>query len=231
MMGSEFGLSAQNAFLPLNSQPTQAHCHDTMIFSICNLRRMLLTLALTLTPLLSTNVSAAEVDGQRFDDRIRVADTDLVLNGIGFRAVLMFKAYAAALYMTEKADKPAAVLAVQGAKRIQIKMLLEVDAKEFTKAVNVGIPRNSTEAEAAALKDRMDQFDRSIDAVGKIRKGDVVTLDFIPGKGMVFSLNGAVIGQPVVGADFYAGVLRIFIGDKPVDTKLKAGLLSLATRS
>jgi hypothetical protein len=187
-------------------------------------------LLMALTLLFSLNASSAEVDGHRFDDRIRVADTDLVLNGIGFRAVLMFKAYAAALYMTEKADKPAAVLAVKGAKRIQIKMLLDVDAKEFTKAVNVGIPRNSTEAEAAALKDRMEQFDRSIDAVGKIRKGDVVTLDFVPTKGMVFSLNGVVKGQPIPGADFYAGVLRIFIGEKPVDQKLKAGLLTLATK-
>ncbi len=188
------------------------------------------TLLMALTLLVSLNAGAAEVDGHRFDDRIRVADTDLVLNGIGFRAVLMFKAYAAALYMTEKADKPAAVLAVKGAKRIQIKMLLDVEAKEFTKAVNVGIPRNSTEAEGAALKERIELFDRSIDAVGKIRKGDVVTLDFVPSKGMVFSLNGVVKGQTIPGADFYAGLLRIFIGDKPVDEKLKAGLLTLATK-
>jgi Chalcone isomerase-like len=187
-------------------------------------------LLLALVLLFSINASAAEVDGHRFDDRIRVADTDLVLNGIGFRAVLMFKAYAAALYLTEKANKPEAVLAVKGAKRIQIKMLLDVDAKEFTKAVNVGIPRNSTEAEGAALKDRMEQFDRSIDAVGKIKKGDVVTLDFVPNKGLVFSLNGVVRGQTIPGADFYAGVLRIFIGDKPVDQKLKTGLLTLATK-
>jgi Chalcone isomerase-like len=193
-------------------------------------QRRLKKLLFALTLLVSIHATAAEVEGHRFDDRIRVADTDLVLNGIGFRAVLMFKAYAAALYMTEKADKPAAVLAVKGAKRIQIKMLLDVDAKEFTKAVNVGIPRNSTEAEGAALKDRIEQFDRSIDAVGKIKKGDVVTLDFVPGKGMVFSLNGVVKGQTIQGADFYAGLLRIFIGDKPVDQKLKAGLLSLPTK-
>ena len=189
-----------------------------------------MNLVLLLSLLMGTSASAAEVDGHRFDDRIRVADTDLVLNGIGFRAVLMFKAYAAALYLTEKADKPAGVLAVKGAKRIQIKMLLDVDAKEFSKAVNVGIPRNSTEEETAALKDRMDQFDLSIDAIGKIRKGDMVTLDFVPGKGLVFSLNGVVKGRPIAGADFYAGVLRIFIGDKPVDQKLKAGLLSLTSK-
>jgi Chalcone isomerase-like len=200
--------------------------HTMTSIKLC-VQNTVLAWALALALAVSLNVSAAEVEGHRFDDRVRVADTDLVLNGIGFRAVLMFKAYAAALYMTEKADTPLRVLAVSGAKRIQIKMLLDVDAKEFTKAVNVGIPRNSTEAEGAALKYRMEQFDRSIDAVGKIRKGDVVTLDFVPGKGMVFSLNGVVKGQTIPGADFYAGVLRIFLGDKPVDQKLKAGLLSL----
>ena len=194
-----------------------------MISIKLRLQNILMAFAL----LLSIGASAAEVEGHRFDDRIRVADNELVLNGIGFRAVLMFKAYAAALYMTEKANKPEGVLAVKGAKRIQIKMLLDVDAKEFSKAVNVGIPRNSTEAEAAALKDRMEQFDRTIDAIGKIRKGDVVTLDFVPTKGMVFSLNGVVKGSTIPGADFYAGLLRIFIGDKPVDQKLKSGLLSL----
>jgi len=191
---------------------------------------LLHTFLIAWTLLVSAPVSAAEVDGYRFDDHVRMADSDLVLNGIGFRAVLMFKAYAAALYMTEKADKPEGVLAVRGAKRIQIKMLLDVDAKEFSKAVNVGIPRNSTEAEGAALKDRIEQLDRSIDSVGKIHKGDVVTLDFVPGKGLVFSLNGAVKGQAIPGADFYAGLLRIFVGDKPVDQKLKAGLLTLATQ-
>lgn len=195
-----------------------------------SIRLCLQNFLVALMLMVSLNAAAAEVDGHRFDDRIRVADTDLVLNGIGFRAVLMFKAYAAALYMTEKANQPAGVLAVKGAKRIQIKMLLDVDAKEFSKAVNVGIPRNSTETEAAALKDRMQQFDLTIDAVGKIRKGDVVTLDFVPTKGMVFSLNGVVKGQTIPGADFYAGLLRIFIGDKPVDQKLKTGLLSLTDK-
>jgi hypothetical protein len=194
-----------------------------MISTKLRLQNLLFAVAL----MVSMATSAAEVDGHRFDDRIRVADTDLVLNGIGFRAVLMFKAYAAALYMTEKADQPAGVLAVKGAKRIQIKMLIDIDAKEFTKAVNVGIPRNSTEAEGAALKERMDLFDRSIDSVGKIHKGDVVNLDYLPNKGLVFSLNGVVKGQTIAGADFYAGLLRIFIGEKPVDQKLKAGLLSL----
>ena len=42
---------------------------------------------------------AAVIEGQHFDDRIRLADTELVLNGVGLRAVAWLKGYAAGLYL------------------------------------------------------------------------------------------------------------------------------------
>jgi hypothetical protein len=175
--------------------------------------------------LAALSAGAARIADQDFDDRIRLADTDLVLNGLGLRAVLWLKGYAAGLYLAEKAGTPAQVLAVKGAKRVQMKMLLEVEAKEFTKAFTVGITRNSSESELAALKDRMDEFNRNIELIGKVKKGDVVNLDFLPAKGLVLSVNGMPRGQPIPGEDLYAGVLKIFIGELPVDKRLKAGLL------
>ena len=169
--------------------------------------------------------SAARIEGQTFDEQIRVADSELVLNGVGIRGILWIKGYVAGLYMAQKGATPQQVLAVKGAKRIQMKMLLDVESKEFTKAFNVGIRRNSTEAENAALKDRIEQFDHTIDLIGKIGKGDVVNLDFVPARGLVLSVNGVVKGQPIPGEDLYAGILKIFIGEQPVDKKLKAGLL------
>ena len=124
-----------------------------------------------------------------FEDRIRLADTDLVLNGTGLRAVLMFKGYAAGLYLLKKARTPEQVLATPGAKRVQMKMLLDVEAKEFVKAIDVGIKRNSSEAQQAALKDRMAQFDRNVAQIGTVKKGDVVNLDFIPARGWPLSVS------------------------------------------
>ena len=174
-------------------------------------------------------VRAASIAGVNFEDRIRVADTDLVLNGTGLRAVLMFKGYAAGLYLAKKARTPEQVLATPGAKRVQMKMLLDVEAKEFVKAIDVGIKRNSSEAQQAALKDRMAQFDRNVAQIGTVKKGDVVNLDFIPARGLLLTLNGQPRGEPIAGDDLYAGVLKIFIGELPVDKKLKAGLLGTPT--
>ena len=173
--------------------------------------------------------SAASIAGVNFEDRIRLADTDLVLNGTGLRAVLMFKGYAAGLYLLKKARTPEQVLATPGAKRVQMKMLLDVEAKEFVKAIDVGIKRNSNEAQQTALKDRMAQFDRNVAQIGTVKKGDVVNLDFIPARGLLLTLNGQPRGEPIAGDDLYAGVLKIFIGELPVDKKLKAGLLGTPT--
>ena len=168
---------------------------------------------------------AARIEDQTFDDRIRLADTDLQLNGVGLRAVAWLKGYAAGLYLVEKAATPAAVLAQKGPKRVQLKMMVDVDSKEFVKAFGKGMRRNHSAAEQAALRERMVRFDAIVTALGKLKKGDVVDLDWLPAQGLRLTLNGRPRGEMLPGEDLYAGLLKIFIGRDPVDTRLKAGLL------
>lgn len=174
------------------------------------------------------NGSAARIEGMSFDDQVRLAGTDLVLNGVGLRSVAWLKGFAAGLYLPVKASAPAQALAQPGPKRLQMKMILDVETKEFIKAFDKSLSRNNTEAERAGLKDRVGQFNRNLEQIGVIRKGDVVNLDFIPGKGLILSVNGTPRGRPVEGVDLYASLLKVFIGDRPVDPKLKAGLLGAA---
>ncbi len=168
---------------------------------------------------------AATIAEQHFDDHIRLAESDLVLNGVGLRAVAWLQGYAAGLYLGERAATAEAVLAVRGPKRVRMKMMVEVESKEFVKAFGKGMQRNLSEAEHTALKPRMEKFDRIVAGLVKLRKGDVVDLDYLPSRGLVLSLNGRPRGEPLPGEDLYAGLLKIFIGTRPVDTKLKAGLL------
>lgn len=182
-----------------------------------------LMLAITFSP-----ARAADIDGQHFDDRIRLADADLVLNGTGLRAVAWLKGYAAGLYLVQKATSTEAVLATTGPKRLRMKMMVDVDAKEFVKAFDKGMRRNLTEAERAPLTERMERFDRTVGALPQLKKGDVVDLDYLPARGLVLSVNGKPQGEPFAGEEFYAGVLKIYIGRDPVDKKLKAGLLGQA---
>ena len=43
--------------------------------------------------------------------------------------------------------------------------------------------------------------------------------------GAELGLNGALRGEAIPGDDFYGTLLRAFIGERPYDARLKAGLL------
>jgi Chalcone isomerase-like len=165
------------------------------------------------------------VEGLVFAGEATVGGTPLVLNGVGLRAVAWVKGYAAGLYLARRATSTPAVLATPGAKRLDIRLLLDVSMQEFSKSFNRGIGRNTPAAELPKLKERIDQFDALLDGIVKVKKKDTLTIDWIPASGTVLSLNGSARGAAIAGEDFYAALLRIFIGDKVSDVELKAGLL------
>ena len=166
-----------------------------------------------------------KVEGVTFAGQATVAGQALELNGVGLRAVAWFKGYAAGLYLSSRARTAQQVLAASGPKRLQLRMLVDVDTEEFIKAFDKGIARNSPPAELPLLAERMARFDALLRAIGKVRKRDVVDLDWLPGQGLQFALNGQLQGAVIPGEDLYAALLRIFVGERPADPELKIGLL------
>jgi len=166
-----------------------------------------------------------KVEGETFAGSCTVAGQTLELNGVGLRAVAWLKGYAAGLYLTSRARTPQQVLDAKGPKRLQLRMLLGVDTVEFIKAFDKGVARNTPAAELPLLTERMARFDGLLRDIGKVKKRDVVDLDWLPGRGLQLTLNGEPRGAPIPGEDLYAALLRIFVGDKPADRELKIGLL------
>ena len=189
------------------------------------IRRSLLLAGVALPLAAIAQQGSVQIEGASFERRARVAGSELLLNGTGVRAVAWFTGYAAGLYLPSRASTAAQAVALEGPKRLQMHMLHEVPAEEFVKAFRKGVQRNTPAAELPRLVQRMDRFAAQIAAIGKVKKGDVVDLDLEPGRGTAFSLNGTLRGEPIEGSDFYAALLRSFIGDRPYDQKLKAGLL------
>ena len=91
---------------------------------------------------------------------------------------------------------------------------VEVPTAEFVKAFHKGVERNTPAAQQAGLAERMARFDALIQPLGKVRKGDLVNLDSVPGQGMQLSLNGKALGAAIPGDDFYDALLRIFASDR-----------------
>ena len=173
---------------------------------------------------------AAEVAGVRVDDKARVAANgpELVLNGAGLRTRAIFKVYVAALYLPEKKTAANDVLALGGAKRVQLTMLRDLPAETLVGALDDGIRDNNAPADLEKLKREIGALNAIMLAVREAAKGSVIQLDWVPESGTRVSINGEARGAPIAGEDFYRALLRIWLGEKPVEGSLKRALLGEA---
>jgi hypothetical protein len=172
---------------------------------------------------------AVEVSGVKLSDTAKVADKELKLNGAGTRVKAIFKVYAAALYLPEKKSSVADILAMQGPRRVTLVMLRDISTDDFAKAFMTGLDNNLDSAEKTKIAKQIKQFDQMFAALAGLKKGDVLHLDWIPGNGTQCELNGKKIGEVAPDLAFYNAVLRIWLGEKPVDRSLKPALLGAAS--
>jgi Chalcone isomerase-like len=170
-------------------------------------------------------VQAATLEGQKFEDATVLAGRTLRLNGLGLRGVAWIKAYVTGLYLAAPSQDVPQILAMQGPKRLRMKVMLEAPSQEYTKAFLKGVRRNEPEKVQQALASRLTAFAAQIDSLKTIRAGDVVDMDYLPGVGTQLRLNNKAVGAAIEGEDFYRALLKIYIGDKPADKKMKEGLL------
>lgn len=184
--------------------------------------------AACLISLCSLPALAVDVGGIRIDDRARINDTELVLNGVGLRHKAIFKVYAIGLYLTAKKTTVPDVLAASGPRRISMAMLRDLTSDEFGTAFMTGVSRNSTKAEQSRIINQMMRFGEMFALIPGLKKGDNLWIDWVPGVGTVCQLNGKKIGQPVPDVEFYNAILRIWIGNEPIDDGLKSKLLGEA---
>lgn len=173
--------------------------------------------------------TAADVGGVKLDDVATVAGKELKLNGAAMRQILMIKGYAIGLYLTEKKELSAAdllALPVDRPRRVALHIQREINSDEFGQLFIKGMNANSTKEEKAKVINQTTKFGEMFAALEPVKKGDVVTLDWIPGQGTVSTLNGKKISETLPEINFFNAVLRIWVGDSPVQENIKRALLT-----
>ena len=167
---------------------------------------------------------AAEVEGVRLEDKTQLESRDLVLNGAGLRKRLFFKVYVIGLYLPEKKTDAAGATQVAGPKRVAIHMLRDVGAEQFTEALVEGLRENHSQADWRALEPRVKQLADIMAEVKEAKKGMALALDWTGAETRLL-VNGKQAGKPIAGEDFYRALLRIWLGDHPVQEDIKKHLL------
>lgn len=158
---------------------------------------------------------------------LAVAADDLVLNGSGIRKRVIFEVYSIGLYLPKKTLSAQEAIAAPGPKRIDIRMLRDVSAEQFSGALADGIRENHSEAEARRLEPNVKQLSAVMAEVQEAKKGMLISLGW-DGKATQVRIDGKGVGAPIEGEDFYRALLRIWLGEKPVQADLKKALLGAA---
>jgi len=168
---------------------------------------------------------AVDVAGVKFGDNATVGGGTLVVNGAGLRKKAFFKVYAMALYLPEKQGDVLAVLGSKGAKRIGMSLLRDLSAQQLVDALHEGFADNLAAAEMTALAPRIKAFAALMLTLGEAKSGTLILIDSIPDIGTRLTVNGQVVGTEIRGDDFYPALLKIWLGNKPIEHDLKQALL------
>ena len=190
------------------------------------IRRLILAgtvaLAVAASP---AQAQTTEVAGVKFDDSMQLANTKLLLNGAGVRYKFVVKVYAAGLYLAGKAATPEAVLAAAGPKRMHIVMLREIDGNELGKLFTRGMEDNSTREEFSKAIAGTIRVSEIFSMRKRLYAGEHFSIDWIPGVGTQMTVVGKPAGEPIKEPEFFAAMMRIWLGKSPADAQLKDALL------
>ena len=170
--------------------------------------------------LLVCPVFAQEVAGVKLEQTVTVKNHTLKLNGYGLRKKFFVKVYVGSLYSGKRLATAREALRDSGDKLIRMNFLhSKVEKEKIVEAFNEGITNNSPElAGSAEAKKFLALF------TSDFHRGDVVDLT-LGGDGSVSARhNNRQLGT-VASTKLARGVLAIYLGDKPADEDLKAGML------
>jgi len=164
--------------------------------------------------------AAAEIEGVRFADRVRSHDVQMGLHCLGLlRYKVFIKAYVAALYLGE--GVAAGDVFDDVPKRLELSYFWSIDGADFGRAGDEILGRNVDARTLATLRPRLARLNGWY---RDVKPGDRYALTYLPGVGTQLALNGAELGV-IDGADFARAYFRIWLGDDPIDPRLRDQLL------
>jgi hypothetical protein len=177
--------------------------------------------------------AAVDVAGVALDETVTVGGVPLALNGAGYRKRGYFKIDVTALYMQQKYSSLEAVEKAQGAKRLELVIQQDITGSQASRYFLIDFEASATPAEFGQLINEVSLIGNIYSSLPKIKKGDIVTIDWIPGKGILAMLNGVILTphgapSPYTNSELLERVMfRMYIGGK-TPAELHDNLLGLS---
>ncbi len=170
---------------------------------------------------------ALEVAGVKVEERVKLANQDLVLNGAGVRyaAAGFVRVYVAALYLPQKKHTSNEIGALKGPKRMHLAVMRGINSNDFSKALLSGMRANLTSVEQQKHFESLMKLGQIFGQIPSLNKGETISIDSIPGTGTTILVNNKRVGEVFQDDTFFQALIQIWIGPKPIDESLKPVLL------
>jgi hypothetical protein len=146
----------------------------------------------------------------------------LKLRGGGLKKYLGFKVWVSCIYLEEEVGSREALSDVP--KKLEIDYLLKIPGAEIAKATQVGLENNLSKEAYKNLEEKINLVNS---LWPNVKKGDKYEVTYIPGQGTSFVFNGK-LQRTIEGKDFAAAFFSIWIGEKPIDKRLRKAMLNLS---
>lgn len=190
-------------------------------------RNLLAASAFCLIGMPASAISATRLEGINVPDSIIAHGRRLNLNGAGVRKRGYFKANVVALYLPDRLMIPESIFNLDGPRRIQLSLLRDFSSSTISRIFLADFKQTATEAEFKQLINEISEIGAIYGSIKKIGAGDVVNIDWVPGQGIVTSLNDHPLGEKPINSELaYKIYLRMFIGPTVPDD-LRNALLGL----
>jgi hypothetical protein len=186
----------------------------------------LLLLATTTLLLPCTAVSATiDVGGVKVEETLSIYNNTLLLNGAGLVSNGKAPSYVAQIYAKQKFKTLDELFAVPGPKRLVLTAVKEVDTGPIVKSFNRSVDETAGKSDRAKLIPGLMSIGEIFKANRMLKPGEVMTLDWVPVSGLVIYIGGKLQGQPYRDAELFRAAMWVWMGDFPVEPKVKDALL------
>ncbi|UUV17994.1 chalcone isomerase family protein [Fusobacteria bacterium ZRK30] len=156
-------------------------------------------------------------------NKIKVHGQDLVLNGAGTRNKFFMDIYVGSLYVTSPANDAVSIINSNTIKSMHLYIVSSwINRRLLKSALRSELKNSSTKEEMEQLQDEIDIFLSTFDE--EIKKGDKFIFNIIPDIGVEVYKNNKLI-KSIHGDLFSKRLIQLWIGDTPVDKKLKTEIL------
>ena len=170
---------------------------------------------------------AREVEGIGLPDAVRLEEhaPPLRLAGAGVFRYFFMRYYVCALYLAEGVLGVEAALQSDRPRRVELVALRRISAFEFVWGLDRGIADNSSAQELKALAAALGALRAAIREIGTLAAGVHVSIDYLPHAGTRIVVDNRTRGGPFAGKALNDALLKVWIGERPLDTSLKEVLL------